>query len=236
MHAWFFLAYTIDDMFEFTYKGKFNCIITKNVFETYVKRLYNNLKRRFKVSWSPKKFLVTMEIDPKKPQGWGGTVLEKSSETYSLLVQLFGYDKHEQTFAIIQQLFGNILTHEMMHFFIPYIDNNSCWSEGVTDFMTYWYSDTISETMFRLEKEYKQITDPSYKQHKFGYISGFKKMLKLYKKDPTVIDDMLRIIKDFNKNEITKQKTYTRKDIINYNPKFSVFFIGKCNEHVTHTV
>jgi len=221
-------------MFQFIYKGKFNCLITKDVFETHIKNLYNNMKKLFEISWSPKKFIVTMENDPKRDHGWGATIIENNIEIFSLTIQLFGHRKWEQTFLIIQQLFGNILTHEMLHFFIPYIDNKACWSEGVTDFMTFWCSGTISENLFRLKKEYKEITDPSYKQHKFGYLSGFKKMVALYEDDPSVIDDMKRIIKDFNKNDKSRQKTYTEKDIIEYNPKFKVFFIGKCNTHVKH--
>jgi hypothetical protein len=222
-------------MFQFIYKGKFNCLITKDVFETHIEQLYDNMKKMFGISWSPKKFIVTMEIDPKKSKGWGGnTNYDFKTNTFLLTLQLFGFSKNEQTISIIEKLFGYVLTHEMLHFFIPYVQNNSCWSEGVTDFMTFWYTDTISENLFRLKKEYKEITDPSYKQHKFGYLSGFKKMVKLYEDDPSVITDMKRIIKDFNKNDKNRQKIYTHKDIIEYNPKFVGFFIGKCNTHVKH--
>ena len=53
-------------MFKFQYIGKFDCLISKNIFENYVENLYNNLKKCFEISWSPKKFVITMEIDPKK--------------------------------------------------------------------------------------------------------------------------------------------------------------------------
>ena len=53
-------------MFQFRYIGKFDCLISKNVFENYVKNLYNNIKKCFQISWSPKKFVITMEIDPNK--------------------------------------------------------------------------------------------------------------------------------------------------------------------------
>ena len=225
-------------MFKFIYKGKFNCLITKDVFETHVKQLYYDMKKRFKVIWSPKKFIVTMEMDPTKQKGIGGTTNmvygKETPITYRLNLQLFGFSKSEITFLIIQEMFGNTLTHEMLHFFIPSINNNSCWSEGVTDFMTFWYSDKIDENLTRLTNEYKHITDKQFKLHKYGYLTGFKKMTKLYKEDSSVITDMKRIIKNFNKNDSNKKKKYTREDIIDYNPKFSIFFNGKCNNHYPH--
>ena len=32
-------------MFIFRYIGKFDCLISKNIFENYVENLYNNLKK-----------------------------------------------------------------------------------------------------------------------------------------------------------------------------------------------
>jgi len=223
-------------MFHFIYKGKFDCLITKADFEIYVENLYNDMKKLFKISWNPKKFIITMEIDPTKEKGWGGnTDYDRNTDIiYKLTLQLFGFSKREQTFSIIQKLFGYTLTHEMLHVFIPSVQNNSCWSEGVTDFMTFWYTDTISENLTRLTEEYKNITDKEYKQHKYGYVKGFQKMAKLYEEDSSVIKDMKRIIKDFNKNDISKKNTYLKKDIIEYNPRFSIFFNGKCNTHFEH--
>lgn len=222
-------------MFEFKYKGKYDCLIPKDVFEKYVEDLYNDMKKRFNVTWSPKKFIVIMEMDPKKQQGWGGTRdITVEYNIFKLTLQLHGFPKKEQTFDILQIFFGNILRHEMLHFFIPYVKDNSCWSEGVTDFMTYWYTDTISENLSRLQREYKEITDSDYKAHKYGYITGFKKMNSLYTENKSVINDMKRIIKDFNMNSDSKKKEYSSSDIIEYNPKFKTFFIGKCNIHALH--
>jgi hypothetical protein len=220
-------------MFIFRYIGKFDCLISKNIFENYVENLYNNLKKCFNISWSPKKFIVIMEIDLKKKRGIGGCTDydRKTDIIFRLHLQLFGYNKNDITFSILEKFFGYTLTHEMLHFFIPSVKNNSCWSEGVTDFMTFWYNNTISENLIKLTNEYKNITDPIYKKHKYGYITGFKKMAKLFKEDPSVINDMKHIIKDFNKNDMIKKKEYTEKDIINYNQKFKIFFNGKCNKH-----
>ena len=225
-------------MFQFRYIGKFDCLISKNIFENYVENLYNNIKKCFEISWSPKKFVITMEIDPKKKRGIGGCTDydRKTDIIFRLNLQLFGYHKNDITFSILEDLFGYILTHEMLHFFIPSVKNNSCWSEGVTDFMTFWYNNTINENLIKLTNEYKNITDQIYKKHKYGYITGFKKMDKLYKEDPSVIDDMKHIIKDFNKNDMIKKKEYTQKDIIEYNQKFTIFFIGKCNKHFVHKI
>lgn len=220
-------------MFDFRYIGKFDCLISKNVFENYVENLYNNLKKCFNILWSPKKFIVTIEIDPKKKRGIGGCTDydRKTDIIFRLNLQLFGYNKNDITFSILEEFFGYTLTHEMLHFFIPSVKNNSCWSEGVTDFMTFWYNNTISENLIKLTNEYKNITEPIYKKHKYGYITGFKKMDKLFKEDPSIINDMKHIIKDFNKNDTIKKKEYTEKDIIHYNKKFKIFFTGKCNNH-----
>ena len=224
-------------MFQFIYKGKFDCIITKEMFEIYIKKLYNNIKERFKIKFIPKKFIVTLEIDSKKSKGWGGNKdieLDGNDIIYTLFLQLHGFTREEQTPILFDRFFGNTITHEMFHFFLPSVKNNSCWSEGVTDFMTFWYMDAIEENLVRLQNEYKEITDAKYKEHKYGYITGFKKMVKLYNEDKTVIDVMKKVIKDFNKSSESKQKEYMSSDIISYDKRFKTFFIGKCNKHIEH--
>lgn len=222
-------------MFQFIYKGRFDCIISKQEYETYVIKLYNDIKTRFNIKWSPKKFIVTFESDPNREKGIGGTTDydRKTDIVYRMRLQLFGYPKKEQTFELMQEVFGYTLTHEMLHFFIPSVKDNSCWSEGITDFMTFWYTDKIEENLNRLTKKYKNIEDPIYKQHLYGYLSGFKKMTALYTENIGIIDDMKKLIKDFN-NDDAKKKIYTTPDIISYNPKFKTFFIGKCNNHIPH--
>ena len=95
--------------------------------------------------------------------------------------------------------------------------------------MTFWYHDTITENLSRLLHEYNEMTDEKYKAHKYGYITGLKKMVTLYNKDPSVMDDMKKIIKEYDRT-----KEYTATDIIAYNPKFKTFFIGRCNKHIPH--
>jgi hypothetical protein len=222
-------------MFEFIYKGKFDSLITKETFELYIRTLYADLKKLFRVTWSPKKFIVSMEINTTKPQGWGGNFeFDPTTSGYKLNLQLFGYPKNKQTFAVIDKLFGHTLIHEMLHAFIPYLQNKSCWSEGVVEFMTFWYTDTIRENMARLAIEYKNITDQEYKQHKYGYLTGCKKMAALYFADPSVIEDMRRLIRDFNKDLESKKVQWTAADIVAYNPNFRTFFGGRCNQHIAH--
>jgi hypothetical protein len=225
-------------MFRFIYKGNFDCLITKDVFETHMQNLYYDMKKRFNIKWSPKKIIITMDMNSKKSKGWGGTTNydRKTDIVYRLELQLYGYTKKEQTFEILQKLFSITATHEMLHFFIPYVQNNPCWSEGVTDFMTFWFNDTISDNLTRLKREYLEITNKEYKSHKYGYITGFKKMAALYKKDKAIITDIIQMIKDFNKNDNNKKKNYEQSDIISYNAKFKTFFIGKCNQHYTHSL
>ena len=222
-------------MFEFVYKGKFDSLITKETFELYIRTLYGDLKKLFQVTWSPKKFVTTMEINPRKDTGWGGVNwFDAETNTFHLQIQLFGFSKKEQSFKILNELFGNTLLHELLHFFIPPVQDNSCWTEGVTDFMTFWYTHAIEQNLAKAIKEYAEIDDEAYKQHKYGYFTGLKKMARLYFADSSVIDDMRRIITDFNKNLEAKKEVYTAADIVAYNPKFKTFFLGRCNKHVAH--
>jgi hypothetical protein len=218
-------------MFIFIYKGKYDCLISKKDFESYIKNLYFDIKKKLNVKFTPKKIIITMSMNENKQQGWGGTTNNEIYNIFRLELQLHGYPKKLQTFEILSRFFGDIVRHEIFHFFIPYIENNSCWSEGVTDFMTYWYNDTIKIKLKEHLDEYNSINDKKYKEHKYGYISGFTKMAKLFYKNNLIIDDMKKIIQDFNKNDNNRQKSYTKDDIILYNNKFKTFFIGKCNIH-----
>jgi hypothetical protein len=142
-----------------------------------------------------------------------------------LQLQLFGFSKKEQTGRILSQwLGGDTLIHEMLHFFLPAIDGNSCWSEGVVEFLTFWIQDSIEENLARSIREYNQIKDQAYKEHKYGYVIGFKKMNALYEKDQDIMQSISNLILDFNKNTETKKKIYSKFDILEYNPQFRVFF------------
>lgn len=59
-------------MFIFIYKGKYDCLIAKEEFESYIKNLYFEIKKNFNVKFTPKQFIVTMKMDSKKHQSWGG--------------------------------------------------------------------------------------------------------------------------------------------------------------------
>jgi len=222
-------------MFKFIYKGRYDCLIGKEDFESYIKNLYYDIKKKLNVKFTPNQFIVTMDMNPNKQQGWGGTINNEVYNIFRLELQLYGYPKNMQTFEILQRFFGDVIRHEMLHFFIPYIENNSCWSEGVTDFMTYWYNDTIKLKLREHIDEYNSINDKKYKEHKYGYISGFKKMTKLFYKNNLVIRDIIQIIEDFNKNDNNRQQKYTKDDIIAYNGKFKTFFTGKC-KHIPHVL
>jgi hypothetical protein len=203
----------------------------KEYFEKRVKHLYNCLKREFDIKWSPKQFIITTKVNYNaKEQGWGGDTQRKFAKngdaSYFLNLQLFSSTLDIDVFI------GTTVTHEMLHFFLPYVEGNSCWSEGVTDFVTFWFHDTIDENLKKLKREFKNIADLEYRAHKYGYITGFAKMVKLYKKSPTtVIRDIKRLVRD---HHTTLQKHYTVDDIVAYNPAFKTFFLHLCNEHVVH--
>jgi len=228
-------------MFHFIYKGRFDCLISKSTFEMYIQNLYYDIKKKFGVTYDPKKFTIIMEMDGTETRKGFGGVVKKIVPNYELVLFLFGYPKKEQTFELLNYFFGTVITHELFHLFIPYVIDNSCWSEGVTDFMTLWYRDTlwhrdtISEHLSKLQHEYNEITDEKYKAHKYGYITGLKKMVKLYYENSTsqisIIDDMKKIMKEFDRT-----KKYTAADIIAYNPKFKTFFTGRCNKHIPHDI
>lgn len=78
---------------------------------------------------------------------------------------------------MLQNFFGGIIRHEIFHFFIPYIENNSCWSEGVTDFMTYWYNDTIKIKLIEKLDEYTFIKDKNIKSINMVILMDLKKWL-----------------------------------------------------------
>lgn len=99
--------------------------------------------------------------------------------------------------------------------------------------MTFWYNGTIDKKLKEYLDEYKAITDKKYKEHKYGYICGFQKMTKLFNNNQSIINDIRRIIQDFNKD---RKKKYTKNDIISYNNKFKIFFTKKCNDHITHVL
>jgi len=223
-------------MFTFIYKGKYDCLIIKEDFESYIKNLYFDMKKKLNVKFTPKKIIITMVMDANRRQSWGGSTDNSIYNIFNLELQLYGYPKKLQTFDMLQHFFGDVVRHELLHFFIPYIENNSCWSEGVTDFMTYWYNNTINIKLIEHLEEYNSIKDKIYKEHKYGYISGFSKMARLFYKNNLVINDMKKIIKDFNKNDKNRQKKYTKDDIILYNKKFKTFFWRKCNSHIHHVL
>jgi hypothetical protein len=228
-------------MFEFIYKGRFDCLITKGQFEAYVENMYYNMKKILKVKWSPAKFVVTMEIDPTRPKGIGGTTDydRKSDIIFRLHLQLLGFPKKEQTFDLMEKMFDYTLRHEMFHFFLPSVKDNSCWSEGVTDFMTHLFKHgstnaNLTNALTSLTVKYRETTDEHYKMHLYGYMTGFKKMLSLYRNDPSCIDDVFLLIQDHCKNDATYKKEYTAADIKAYNSDFKTFFVGRCNKHFIH--
>lgn len=227
-------------MFQFIYKGRFDCLITKEIFESHVERTYNAMKRQLGVTWSPAKFVVTMETDPKRPRGIGGTTDydRKKDIIFRLHLQLFGVPKQEQTFELMNQLFDYTLRHELFHFFIPSIQHNSCWTEGVTDFMTILHTHGSTEGnllgfLARLTQRYKEAEE-DYKQHLYGYITGYKKMLSLFHEDASVVKDVYKLIRDRHKSDDTYKREYSPSDIIAQNPKFRTFFLGRCNKHIVH--
>jgi len=222
------------NLFRFIYDGEFDCLIDKSTFERCVQSVYLRMKTKFKVRWTPAKFVVTMESNPLRKKAIGGTTDfdRKYDIVYRLRLQLHGYPLKEQTFKMLFDLFEYTLTHEMMHFFIPSVQNNSCWSEGVTDFMTFWFLESMPQNLLVLKYEYANETNLVYKRHRFGYVKGFQRMHALYVMDPTVVQDIIRMIQTFNKNTAAKKKVYAASDIASYNSKFKDFFIGKCNTHI----
>ena len=228
-------------MFEFIYKGRFDCLITKGQFEAYVKNMYHNMKKYLRVTWSPNKIVVTMEVDPRRQKGIGGTTDydRKTDIIFRLNLQLLGFPKKEQTFELMYAMFDYTLRHEMFHFFLPSVKDNSCWSEGVTDFMTHLFrrgstDANLTNALTELTARYHETTDEYYKAHLYGYVTGFRKMLALFRKDSAYIDDIFLLIRDRNKSDATYKKEYTAEDIIKYNSDFKTFFVGMCNKHIPH--
>jgi hypothetical protein len=108
------------------------------------------------VAWSPKEFHITVETNVKKPRGWGGN-FQKDQTGFYLDLQLFGCPKQEQTFTLLHSLLDHTLTHEMLHGFVPFVQGNSCWTEGVVEYLTYWHNGNVAENLARMQEEYTAI-------------------------------------------------------------------------------
>lgn len=218
-------------MFEFVYKGERDFNVTKTVFETFITTLYEDLRHLFRAQWSPKKIIVTMHVDPKLSRMIGGTTNKLSKYRYVLDLFLHGIEKQKQTKTVVDELFNYTATHEMFHFFMPYVHNNSCWSEGVTDFMTFWFRNKLEKEVPLSLKNYQEIKEPQYKKHRRGYALGLNKMFELYKKNPSVLGDIKLMVFDYWVDVRSVTRSYSAKDVIQYNPSFKTFFGSEACVH-----
>jgi hypothetical protein len=221
-------------MFEFVYKGESDFNVPKPMFETFMKTLFADLKQLFKAQWSPKKIIVTMHVNPKMDRMIGGTTNKPSKFRYVLDLFLNGIEKPKQTKKVIDELLNYTATHEMFHFFMPYVHTNSCWSEGVTDFMTFWFRNKLEKEVPLQLKQYNEITDAQYKKHRRGYAMGLNKMFELYKKNPNVIVDIKQMVFDYLSDITSVTRAYSAKDVIKYNPLFKTFFGSNACVHYVY--
>lgn len=176
-----------------------------------------------------------MDIDAKqKQQAKGGNTNKPSHDIYTLDLQLYGFPRKTQTYAILHEFLYEVAIHEIFHFFMPYVHNCSCWSEGVTDFMTMWFCNNLDKFKIVNEWKYNNQVEQKNKAHRYGYVTGYKKMYDLYQANKEqILKDIFRMIKDYWRNDETIEKEYTPEDIIQYNEKFKTFFANtKCMQHI----
>lgn len=139
------------------------------------------------------------------------------------------------TAGLFQQ-FYHIIVHEFFHLFLPHIEGNACWSEGVTDFFAFYFQNCL----YAIEEATAKVvavktSDPTYYRHKHGYITGSTDMLRLYMKAPDRMDATLRkVMQDTNATKAATEKRYEQSDILAFDPAFEVFFrkdIGHIEYH-----
>lgn len=223
----------------FKYTGKFY-ICSKKDFELFFINTTKKIIDMYNIKYFPRK--ITIKFESKKYKGkncnysYGGTWdgCRKKGKVAKLLLQAWNLPKN-----MYKEFLETIVVHEIFHLFIPGIyykdgSENSCFSEGFVEFLTYKYNNKLSNIIKKYD-EYNKIKNKNYKQHKFPYIFTPYYMYKLYKKDSNKIDNLINnMIYNFNNSYINYYKKYTKKDIIKYDNLFKKLFSKKCDNHITH--
>lgn len=225
----------IKNSIEFIYIGKFY-ISSKKFYQKFILDTIHNIIKLYDIKYFPSNIIIKFESKKykNKKEGYssGGTWLSKKI----LLLQAWNLPKHK-----FNDFFNLTIVHELFHLFVPGVWKNSiqngCFSEGFVEFLTYKYNNDLEEGIRSYVKEYNNINDKSYKEHKFMYFYGLTYMNKLYQKDPEKIDILIKnILFDRNKNKKSYYKTYYPEDIIKYDKKLKKLFIGKKCNHIPHTL
>jgi hypothetical protein len=223
----------IKDSIQFIYIGKFY-ISTKKFYEKFILDTINNIIKLYDIKYFPSNIIIKFESKKYKTSSqysFGGTW-----EKNILLLQAWNLPKHE-----FNNFFNLTIIHELFHLFVPIVFmsksvENGCFTEGFVEFLTYKYNNNLEEGIKLYVKEYNNINNKLYKNHKFMYFYGLTYMNKLYQKDPEKIDILINnILFDRNKNKKSYYKTYYQEDIIKYDKRLKKLFSIKCN-HIPHTL
>jgi hypothetical protein len=221
----------------FKYTGKFY-ICSKKDFELFFINTIINIIKTYFIKFFPRKIIVKFEskkYKSKSDYSYGGTWddnIRKKGNVPKLLLQAWNLPKN-----MYKEFLENIVVHEIFHLFIPGIkykdgSENSCFSEGFVEFLTYKYNEKLSN-IFKECIKYNKLKDNNYKLHKFPYIFTPYYLYKRFIRDPEKIYNLIYImIYNFNNNYINYYKKYTKEDIIKYDKLFKKLFTKKCDNQI----
>ena len=159
-------------------------------------------------------------------------IIRRKGKNAKLLLQAWNVPKNRY-----KDFLEKIIVHEIFHLFIPGIiykngSQNSCFSEGFVEFLTYKYNNKLS-TIIKECIKYNKIKNKKYKQHSFPYIFTPYYMYKRFIRNPEKIYNLIYdMIYNFNNNYINYYKKYTKEDIIKYDKLFKKLFTKKCDNQI----
>jgi hypothetical protein len=98
-------------MFHFIYKGRFDCLISKDTFEMYIQNLYYDIKKRFGVTYNPKKFTIKREGDTVLVirNGDNNQVVSRTTHTSEIDPRIFTASNGKVNYLIVSADKGHVL-------------------------------------------------------------------------------------------------------------------------------
>ena len=153
----------------FEYNGPYLLSIKKSIYEKLIIKTYNDFVKLYNIEYKPKKFII--KYYGKKMTGgitnYGGTSNKyKKDETFVLSLQVYIDPKYKKK---VYNDIKHIITHEILHFFVPAVNKNGCWTEGLTDFLAYKYENNLPQIINNMN-DLSLIKNKTYYEHKYSYI------------------------------------------------------------------
>lgn len=210
-----FFSYSMETTITFVYE-KEAPPFSKRRFERFVEYHLSRIVRKYRVRYMPSPLTIILESGTLKDpshSSYGGTWLSKQK----LYLQLYNL----RTPKGIRTFLREVVIHELFHLVVPIVTGNSCWSEGAVEFMTYLYLNEVHEALAEKIREFEESTDKVYKEHKYGYVEGFRVLVDMWKKNPRGIEAKLKaIIRDHTSSKAHYHRQYD-KSMIDFSGLFT---------------